>query len=249
MSRLVPASRELLDRAMGGSPKREFLEKLAGRDVVNISDECWTLSPLLATTASTGGTVFAAVSGSAVGEIQGGTAATANTVVQVSTGAIVVPARNPTVELVVKVDPITSVVLEAGLQEPQTDELTMAVTNYTTPALGAGITDAALFAWSTANANGGAFTKGSATGQGTVRTVIASPIAVGTYVTLGIRLLGSAAEFYVNGNLRAVHDTRVNNGNSAVNPNVALKVVVRGQTLGAAIRTVTVDAIRLWQDR
>lgn len=250
----VPASRRLLERAMGVGPLREFLDPLAFRDVVELRDDFHKLdSGIWTSAASTGGTA-AAADGSDIGTITGSTGATTNNVVVVHGPTIALPSRNVRMEARLKVSDVASVTLEAGLQEPQTDERTVAITTFsvTTPAINTGITDAALVAFKAGVNNGDfhLFTKGSGTGQATyARQIVGSAPASGTYVTVSLHVIGSSAVVaIVNGSLTEVIDLGTDS-DGVINAAVALRPVIRLQTLAAANRSVTVDYIRVWQDR
>lgn len=248
----VPASRRLLERAMGVGPLREFLDPLAFRDVVELRDDFHKLdSGIWTSSASTGGTA-AAADGSDIGSITGSTGATIDNVVVVYGPTIARPSRNARMEVRLKVSNVTSATLEVGLQEPNTSELTMAIANFstTTPAIDTGITDAALVAFKAGVGNGDfhVFTKGSDTGQATyARQITGSAPASDTFVTVSVQLAGSSAAIaIVNGSLTEVIDV---DPDGIINGTVALRPVVRLQTLAAANRSVTVDYIRVWQDR
>jgi hypothetical protein len=244
----VPRSRTLLERGMGGkSPLREFLDPLAIRDVVSHTDDFVVLGDGWATNASTGGTAFALDSSSPVGSVTGSTGDAANNVVEIhSTSLALTGSQNPKMEARLKLDVVTNVIVEVGLQEAQADELTVAVTNWSTPALNSGISDAVLFSFNTGATQNAAFTKGSASGQTTRGASVAFPFTAGNYVRLGVQVVGKTALFFVNGE-RVAQIADVTNG--IVNGTVPLRAVVRVQTLNTTGKSATIDYVMLVADR
>lgn len=248
-----------LDRFAGGSNSalRTFLQGLARRDVVYWDDDFLgtAIHANYYTTGESGAATPFAVTASIGGFIQGVTGtASGNAETIRGPGVHFTGNRNCWVEARIRLDAVTSVMLEFGLIDAATDYTIPVVSSVDTPAFAAGVGDAAVLAMDTSGTltTMGFFTLGSGgTGysvKGTTLSPAFTPTA-GAFHTYRVGLEGTVPYFFVDGLPYRTSEQLISAtaGNVAATTRLIPWIAVRTRTTAA--RTVGVDYLLAMQDR